>query len=200
LVRLYGPAGLGTPLAAPRPVKLDRRFVIALGVLGLLAHAVPARADDVGSDEPPAAAIRADVGVGSAVGFLGLALGAVLGDYAQIEAGVGLGASGLQLSLMPKLVLGSRRNHFLCGVGLSLAVPVNADESTGHPIWLNVDALGVEHLSKNGLAFLIAAGFMKGLGNGTACGDFVPCDEPGQLKDVTRILAPQFRLGVGYAF
>jgi hypothetical protein len=101
---------------------------------------------------------------------------------------------------MPKLMFGTRRNHFLCGVGLSVALPTNPAEATGNPVWLNVDALGVEHLSKYGVAFLVAAGFTKGLGNGTACGDVVPCDDPLQLKDVTKIWGPQFRFGLGYAF
>lgn len=172
--------------------------VLAAFELGLTR---PADAEEgPASRKPPTVIIRADVGVGSAVGSVGLALARAAGDYAQIEAGVGIGGSGVQLSLMPKLLFGSPFNHFICGAGLSLAVPTNPAEATGYPIWLNVDVVGFEHLSDNGFAFLIAAGLTQGLGNGRACGDVNPCDDPLQLKDVTRILLPQFRVGLGYSF
>jgi hypothetical protein len=185
---------------ASMPGLATRMLAVLVATFGWIGWSQAVGLSDGGDETPPSTAISANVGLGSAVGTLGVALARTAGDYAQVEFGAGLGGSGLQLSIMPKLALGTRRNHFLCGIGVSLAVPTHSAEATGHPIWLNVDALGAEHLSKNGIAFLVALGFTKGLGNGTACGDVLPCDDPGQLEDVTRIVLPQLRFGLGYAF
>jgi hypothetical protein len=39
----------------------------------------------------------------------------------RVELGAGLGFSGWQLSVMPKLVVGGPRDYFVSGVGVSLA-------------------------------------------------------------------------------
>jgi len=70
---------------------------------------------------------------------------------------------------MPKLVLGNPHDHFVSGVGISLAFPTDHRSADGHPIWLNVDADGYEHLFDNGLALSAALGLTGGLGGGRLC-------------------------------
>jgi hypothetical protein len=149
---------------------------------------------------PPKTAIGLDLGVGSAIGFAGITLARALGEYAQIELGTGVGFSGYQFSVMPKLVLGSPRNHFVAGVGLSVADPSNALHATGHPVWLNVDAVGYEMLSNFGLSFLVTLGVTKGLGGGTLCALIDGCEPGEQLSDVARLWGPQFRVAYAYWF
>ena len=180
-----------------------RGFVAVAGFLGVALSAYLVRAQ-TSVDEPPPfiAALRGDVGVGSAIGAVGAALVIAPLNHAQIEVGTGLGVSGVQVSLMPKLTIGNPQDHFIAGAGVSLAFPWRATSATGHPVWLNVDAAGYEHMSKHGFAFLVAVGLTGGLGGGKAC-DFrhnAVCDDSSQLTDVTNIWVPQFRLGFGYAF
>lgn len=185
----------------------DVRVLVAVAAclgLALGSEVVRAQAPVLPDDEPPPliAALRGDVGVGSAIGGLGAALVVAPVDHAQIEVGTGLGASGVQLSVMPKLTIGGSRDHFVAGAGVSVAFPWRAMTATGHPVWLNVDAAGYEHMSKHGFAFLVAVGFTGGLGGGTVC-DFrhnAVCDDATQLTEVTNVWIPQFRLGFGYAF
>src|SRR5204862_6961926 len=122
--------------------------------------------------------------------------------HIQVEVGTGVGGSGVQLSFMPKLTIGNCHDHFVLGAGVSVAVPLNGASATGHPIWLNVDAAGYEHMSRHGFAFLIAAGFKAGLGGGKVCdyGNNAGCDESTQLTDATNVWIPQFRIGLGHGF
>jgi hypothetical protein len=148
----------------------------------------------------PKTAIGLDLGAGSAVGFIGLTLVRALGEHAHIELGTGIGYTGYQFSVMPKVVLGYPRSHFVAGVGLSIADPTNPVHGTGHPVWLNVDAIGYELVSSYGLAFLIAAGFTKGLGGGTLCTAIDGCQPEEKLSDVATFWAPQFRVAYAYWF
>jgi hypothetical protein len=68
---------------------------------------------------PPKTAIGLDLGVGSAIGFAGITLARALGEYAQIELGTGIGFSGYQFSVMPKLVLSCTNTSLPCTVMLS---------------------------------------------------------------------------------
>ena len=66
-------------------------------------------------ERPPwIAALRADVGVGSAIGAVGAALVLAAARHVEVEVGTGLGGSGLQLSFMPKLTIA-----FLAAAGLT---------------------------------------------------------------------------------
>ena len=139
---------------------------IAAAIL-LLAAPLSARAQalaDGDGPQPRPTTLRLDLGVASAVGTLGITLTRTFDDFFQLEAGVGTGYSGTQLSLMPKIVLGSRDVFFVSGAGFSVAVPTDPLHSTGHPVWLNVDAVGLELISTHGFTFEGSAGITKGLG------------------------------------
>jgi hypothetical protein len=145
--------------------------------------------------------LRLDVGVASAVGTLGIAFARTFGGLLQMEAGVGTGYSGTQLSLMPKIVLGSRDVYFVTGAGLSVASPTNPLHATGHLVWLNVDAVGLELISRHGFTFQGSAGITKGLGGGSICTNWIDGCEPGEkLPNAATVWGPQFRVGWGYSF
>jgi hypothetical protein len=181
-----------------------RVLVLLIAVLGLESPRDAGSAEMPTRDEQPPliAAVRGDVGVGSAIGAIGASVVLRAARHVQFEIGTGLGGSGVQLSFMPKLTIGDIQDHFVFGAGVSVAFPWQATSATGHPVWLNVDAVGYEHMSRRGFAFLAAAGLTGGLGGGRAC-DFrhnAICDDATQLTNVSNVWAPQFRLGFGYAF
>jgi hypothetical protein len=197
----------GTPAAAP-PARADLTPTVPTWGPGVFpggrtpggrAPNGPSAATQSG---PPRTAIGVDVGFGSAVGALGITLTRAFGANLEIELGTGIGVSGYQLSVMPKLVLGEPRNHFVAGAGLSVAFPDNPANSRGHPIWLNVDAIGFEHINYHGIAFLAALGFTRGLGGGQLCtaGPFDSCGPKEGWVDVSTQFGPQFRVGIEYWF
>jgi hypothetical protein len=180
------------------------RAVVALAVVvPVVVTTTSLRAQELARAQeppPPQTAIGLDLGVGSAVGFAGVTLVRAFGQHVQIELGTGVGLSGYQFSLMPKIVLGSPYSHFVAGLGLSVASPTRADQETGHPVWLNVDAIGYEFVSRLGLAFLVTAGVTKGLGGGTLCTQIDGCEPGEKLDDVATLWSPQFRVGYAYWF
>lgn len=164
---------------------------MAAAASALLWRATPLRADQT--------AVGVNVGFASAVGFGGVTVTRSIFEKARIELGGGLGYSGWQLSVMPKLVLGDGPGRFVAGAGVSVAWPTDGRVAAGHPVWLNLDVLGVEYEFDSGLAFSGSVGVTGGLGGGQIC---VPPDgcEPQFLRDVNRYWAPQMRAGVAYWF
>jgi hypothetical protein len=179
--------------------------VALLAALALIGSSGPTRAaDPVASTvttppAPPSTAVGVDVGIGSALGFAGITLTQALGPFFRIEVGGGVGMSGYQLSLMPKLALGGPHDHFVAGAGLSVAFPTNTALASGHPVWLNVDALGFEHRFDTGIALSAALGVTHGLGGGELCFPPDGC-EPQFLEPVSDFWFPQGRVGLAYWF
>jgi hypothetical protein len=85
--------------------------------------------------------LQVDLGVASAVGFLGVSCLRMLGERVEVETGIGVGLTGAQLSFMPKLTLGSGENHLVLGAGPSLALGIGGSDPLP---WLNAEA-GFEH-------------------------------------------------------
>ncbi len=181
--------------------------VAALGVAVatlLVAAPMSGRAQELAEDDGPPPrpnTFRLDLGVASAVGTLGFTFTRTFGDLFQMEAGVGTGYSGMQFSLMPKIVLGSRDVFFVSGAGLSVAIPTDPLHATGTPVWLNVDAVGLELISTHGFTFEGSAGITKGLGGGSFCTNWIDGCEPGEkLPSAATVWGPQLRVGWGYTF
>lgn len=148
--------------------------------------------------EPYQAAIAFNFGIGSAVGTAGLTLSFLPTEHLQTELGMGAGGSGLQLSAMQKLVLGSGRARFVAGAGISYGN--GSDEFPDPSLWLNVDVLGVELRGWHGMVFFVAGGTTVGLAGGryihpiqNDCGHTYCGDAVGQFF-------PQLRFGLGYWF
>jgi hypothetical protein len=195
----------------------NTRTVLAT-LLALLLLPAVARADELVAAQPstPATedlalkrhAIGFSGGLFSAVGLAGLTYSYAPLDRLTIESGLGYGFSGLQLSVMPKLVLGTARDRFVAGAGLALALPRTGGSPTsaGEPfidsdtaLWLNVDAVGYEHRFANGLSLGLAAGVTVGLVGGRIC--VIDCfDRRDWDKEVAGLWGPQGRISVGYWF
>ena len=152
----------------------------------------------VATPPPPRTGIGVDIGIGSALGLAGVTVTEAFGRFARLEVGAGYGWSGYQLSLMPKVVLGEPHDHFVAGIGVSVALPDNALFASGHPVWLNIDAIGYEHRFDTGIALSAALGVTGGLGGGAIC--FPDGCEPQFLNSVTEYWFPQGRVGVAYWF
>jgi hypothetical protein len=154
---------------------------------------------------PPASrstAIGLSIGANSTVGLLGPTLTRAFGRYLQIEVGGGLGFWGWQLSLMPKVVLGTDRDRYVGGVGVSTTVPPQHDHCCsvdGSPTWLIVDAIGYEHRFGSGLALGFALGPVLGLGGGRICDYLDGCTES-DLHDVAGVWKGQARFELAYWF
>ena len=103
--------------------------------------------------------VFANLGVFSAVGFGGLTYAYAVSENWAVEAGLGLGLTGVQLSLMPKLAFG--RNHrFVVGLGPSVGSMLDGQNTTS--LWLNGD-LGYEFRDDNGFSVSFVGGFTKGI-------------------------------------
>ncbi len=181
----------------PRLLPLLASFAM-LGLSGRSRAAEPVPAL-VATPPSPRTGIGLDVGIGSALGLAGVTVTEAFGRFTRLEVGAGYGYSGYQLSLMPKIALGQPRDHFVAGVGVSVAFPDNAWVASGHPIWLTIDALGFEHRFETGIALSAALGVTGGLGGGEICFPPDGC-EPQFLRPVTEYWLPQGRVGVAYWF
>src|SRR5262245_6246518 len=90
--------------------------------------------------------VAGSAGIASPVGILGANVAFSPQSWLVLEAGTGFGYTGWQLSVMPKISLGSERNRFMAGVGVSLAPHFEDDHGHSYSIpWLNVDLAGWEH-------------------------------------------------------
>ena len=123
-----------------------------------------ARADD-DNDAPssPHHRVALDVGLGSAVGEVGLTYNYTFSRLFRGEVGVGWGLSGVQLSVMPKLALHHQSCALTSGIGGAVAfggpsVEPGHDPAPSTVPWLNFDALGVECPTWGGLSGSIALG------------------------------------------
>ena len=176
-------------------------LLVAVAMLGRSARSLAADPypAPVARATAPSTGIGLDVGIGSALGFAGVTLTEAFGRFVRVEVGAGSGYSGYQLSFMPKIVLGAPHDHFVAGVGVSLAYPGDSPKAAGHPVWLNIDAIGYEHRFNTGIALSAALGGAGGLGGGEICFPPDGC-EPQFLQPVTDYWFPQGRVGVAYWF
>jgi hypothetical protein len=114
-------------------------------------------------------AIALNLGVGSAVGLVGVSFERFVGD-SVVETGFGLGLTGPQLSIMPKVALGDGRHSFISGFGVAAALYGDHPHESGPehqprpPIiwWANADLAGYQYRGDRGY-FLLAAGFTMNL-------------------------------------
>lgn len=184
---------------------MTSRPLLPLAAALVLLFPGRARADDpiqvvvAAPPSEPHTGVGLNFGLGSAVGLGGVTLTEAFGRFARLELGAGYGVSGYQLSFMPKIALGQPHDHFVAGAGVSVAFPTDSTQASGHPIWLNVDALGYEHRFDTGIAVSTAFGFSGGLGGGKVCFPPDGC-EPEFQYPATHWWFPQARAGIAYWF
>ncbi len=135
-------------------------IVLAVALLGAPTMAA---ADEGPGRSESKLRLMGNMGIASAVGELGGTLTYALRPALQLELGAGLGLSGIQFSFMPKLTGGSHHHRLVVGMGQSLAVGRNPNPAvTCVSLWLNAE-VGYEYRSTNGLSFLVAVGFTRGV-------------------------------------
>jgi hypothetical protein len=157
----------------------------------------------VPADRPSPPALRhrvgLDAGLASAVGSVGGTYQFAPAPWLRLEAGIGWGPTGTQLSAMPKLAFGGRHCRFVTGFGPSIALgggEATANQSSPPAAipWLNLDAAGLECHSTGGFSFQGALGLT------TPLADFhYEIADVGDTVHAWELL-PQGRLGVGWWF
>ena len=191
------------------------------GALGALPDEFETPADAPVSSPPPKATtptsaaagwgrnrsvVAFNLGIGSAVGFLGPTYAFSPLPFLSTEVGVGLGITGAQYSLMQKIAIGGVQStiRFSSGVGVSYA-----SGSTAAPdpsFWLNLDLAGLEVRAASHFVFFLSGGVTIGLAGGKLDDNVMGGDDCSPYPDckytakVRGFVAPQFRLGLGRWF
>ncbi len=175
---------------------------IALAGLGQSAIVAAGELDGPTANAPKLR-LMGNMGIASAVGEMGGTFTYAPRPEVQLELGVGLGLTGAQFSLMPKLTAGSGQHRFVLGVGPSLGVGNNPEPAvTCESLWLNAE-VGYDYRSPSGLSFLVAVGITKGIA-GRIPGDAVGRDEQGDPTAPRAVsglpVVPQGRIAFGHWF
>jgi hypothetical protein len=175
----------------------------ALLVLVWLAAPTAAHAGEPASRLAAKLRLMGNMGIASAIGEMGGTFTYAPAPELQIELGAGLGFSGFQLALLPKISAGSSHHRLTLGIGPSVGIGTNRSPSvTCVSYWLNAEA-GYEYRSASGFAFLVALGIGKGLA-GTMPGSPVTgldtADAVTPLSASQRSAFPQGRIAFGRWF
>jgi hypothetical protein len=99
----------------------------------------------VSVDQPAPQPVRVNhlalnLGIGSSVGGLGITYDRDVGSWLQLQGGLGVGDSGWQVSIMPRLVLRLGTRHALfAGGGPSLGIPMNRHWTRPLVVWANYE-------------------------------------------------------------
>jgi len=175
-----------------------------LAVLPMLASAV-AVAQDSSRTLPPASAVakknllQGSLGLGSPVGALGLSYAYMPVRQVEIEVGGGLGLTGYQVAVMPKLSLGEY-DRLVIGLGPSVSIDGSGEgkrNAVGY--WLDGE-IGYRHSTASGLSVLAAVGVSYGLSGTvtTVCG--IDCAARGSGESIAGRFLPEMRIALGRAF
>lgn len=181
---------------------------IFFGILLVVAFPAVGRADGDLAEPPEifTSKIRGmgNLGLASAVGEVGGTLTYSPVPAFQIELGIGLGITGLQYSVMPKLSLGHLpRYHLILGLGPSLSgLHKDIEGVVQYSVWLNGE-VGYEYRSPGGFAFLVAGGFTYALASDqtySSCYAYCDSDQNYPLRHVAGSIYPQGRIAFGRWF
>jgi len=196
----------------PATGRADQASTLGQGVDNFRAHvpwSPPSACGAITHDSPPApgwtgyrGAVALNLGLGSAIGEMGVTVALWPLPFLGTEFGLGRGFTGTQYSLMEKLALGSSSSaRFVAGAGVAYAD--GSSMAPGGSVWLNVDLVGFELRPISHFAFLLAGGLTYGLAGGplqtSPAGD---CSTPGCELDskVPGHVAVQARTGLGVWF
>jgi hypothetical protein len=156
----------------------------------------------VADEAPPTAVdmrIGLDLGVASAIGLAGVTYQVAPVHWLRVEGGAGWGPTGTQLSLMPKIALGSHACVFTAGFGASVAIGGVQAEAGHGPTpdtipWLNLDIPGIECRTRSGFSFQATLGLTM-----TLVAFHWDLADTGDTIKAGGIL-PQARTGIGWWF
>lgn len=142
--------------------------------------------------------VQLDLGLYAALGYGGATYTRALGSRLAIDAGLGYGMTGLSVSAMPRLFLGSGRHRFTAGLGLAVSAPVGEpfERVTGPVLWLNADVLGYELRTDDGFSASTAVGVTASLSGEQ---HIATCMEDCRAEG-GKVMWPQWRAAIGYWF
>ena len=200
--------GLLSSLVAARGTQAEQ---VAATTAGALTPKLAA--GSAGPTSPPSAAdaisapwgryrsvVAFDLGLGSAVGLIGLTYAFSPVPWLETEIGLGRGITGTQYSAMQKFTLGAQRTHFVAGVGVSRSSggyeTVNGDTDHGPIWWLNFDLLGFEIRGSGHAVFFLVGGATATLGPEMSR-LFWDCERGPNACGPGHRIFPQARAGVG---
>jgi hypothetical protein len=164
----------------------------ALTALALPAAAQPYYATRSAAPIERPFLLGANLGMGSPVGNLGVTLGWQPTPRGEIEVGVGRGYTGLQLSLMPKALLGPGALRLMLGAGPSYSTDGNDSQ-----VWLNGE-VGLALLGRQLFASL--AGGLTYLVVGRVPAPCFFCDTTDRRYYESPQTFPTFRMTFGVRF
>ena len=160
------------------------------------AHALPATAVSKKN------LLQGSLGLGSPVGALGLSYAYLPVRQVEIEVGGGVGFTGYQAAVMPKLAIGTS-DRLVLGLGPSVSIDAsNEGKQNAIGYWLNGE-IGYRHTTAFGLSVLAAVGVSYGLGGTvrTVCG--IDCASGASRvpdESIAGKFLPEMRIALGRAF
>jgi hypothetical protein len=173
-------------------------------VIAVLAQAPAQELDDAPVSLPAEAAelggrhsIRLDMGAFGPVGVIGVSYNYRVAPHFLLEGGVGVGLTGLQLSVEPKLYVGTLQNQVYTGLSFSLGI-----EPPTTSQFLNWDVIGYERRFESGFVFNVGVGGFWGVG-GEYQGMNLCVSDSGcgsNIRPATELSSFQGHLGIGYWF
>ena len=119
------------------------------------------------------------------MGFGGVTYSFAPFEYLMLEQGVGYGFTGVAISTMPKLVLGTVQTRLLVGAGYAAAIPPSSPGAVLH--YVNMEA-AFEYRWPSGWAFHFAFGAWAR-----------PAATSSNYQ-ANPVALPQFRMGFAYWF
>lgn len=144
--------------------------------------------------------VQGSFGVGSPIGALGVSYTYVPVPQMEVEIGGGIGLSGYQGSIVPKLSLGSASDRLVIGVGPSISADSGREpRRTYVGYWLSGE-IGYQHSTPAGLSVLIAAGAGYGLSGTMHTLCTLDCTSNDRGSDIAGRLVPQARIAIGRWF
>jgi hypothetical protein len=173
------------------------RAAASLALLLTLSNTAAANVEN-----PPQSAVdlrnelRLDLGVASPVGELGLSRTRWISPSWAVEGGLGLGYTGLQLALAGKAAVVRGPHVFAVTFGPSLSVPVNTSSRTTTLLWANAE-LGYQYRRPSNWVLGVAAGATMGLAGQLQSICFFATDSDCRPNDITGLVAPMVRAGIG---
>ena len=143
----------------------------------LLLTSARAAADEEGELGSKPTVLYAQAGLGTPVGYVGAEVARrVVGPFV-VSAGAGMGVSGPQIALMPRLHLGQGRSVVVLGAGVSRGKYTSSDfcfddDSCAHRVgtanWANAE-IGGESRWPGGLSFRYFGGYGRAFADDLAC-------------------------------
>jgi hypothetical protein len=152
--------------------------VLVMTLLALGAGKAAAADGDVVSErESKPNVFYAQGGLGTPLGYVGFELARHVSPSFLVSAGAGMGVTGPQISLMPRLLLGQGRSVLVLGAGVSRGNYTSStfcfdDESCAHRVgtanWANAE-IGGEYRWPGGLSFRYFGGYGRAFADNLVC-------------------------------